>query len=159
MISTAVADNTDVDAGQLAEQTEAYEAELLALDAELDALFADIPADRRLMVTNHDAFGYLATRYGFEVVGTVIPSGSDMAEPSAASLASLATLINELGVPAIFTENTSSSDLANTLAAETGTNVAVVPLFSDSIGEQGSGAETYIAMMRTNGQRITDALK
>lgn len=159
VISTAVADNTDVDAGQLAEQTEAYEAELLALDAELDALFADIPADRRLMVTNHDAFGYLATRYGFEVVGTVIPSGSDLAEPSAESLASLATLINELGVPAIFTENTSSSDLANTLAAETGTNVAVVPLFSDSIGEQGSGAETYIAMMRTNGQRIADALK
>lgn len=159
VISTAVADNTDVDAGQLAEQTEAYEAELLALDAELDAQFADIPADRRLMVTNHDAFGYLATRYGFEVVGTVIPSGSDMAEPSAASLASLATLINELGVPAIFTENISSSDLANTLAAETGTNVAVVPLFSDSIGEQGSGAETYIAMMRTNGQRIADALK
>ena len=159
VISTAVADNTDVDAGQLAEQTEAYEAELLALDAELDALFADIPADRRLMVTNHDAFGYLATRYGFEVVGTVIPSGSDMAEPSAASLASLATLINELGVPAIFTENISSSDLANTLAAETGTNVAVVPLFSDAIGEQGSGAETYIAMMRTNGQRIADALK
>jgi ABC-type Zn uptake system ZnuABC Zn-binding protein ZnuA len=159
VISTAVADNTNVDLGQLAEQTEAYEAELLALDDELEILFSYIPEDRRLMVTNHDAFGYLATRYELEIVGTVIPSGSDMAEPSAASLAGLATLINELGVPAIFTENISSPDLANTLAAETGTNVAVVPLFSDSIGEQGSGAETYIAMMRTNGERIANALK
>ena len=82
-----------------------------------------------------------------------------MAEPSAASLASLATLINELCVPAIFTENISSPDLADTLAAETGSDVTVVALFSDSIGEQGSGAETYIAMMRTNGQRIAEALK
>jgi zinc/manganese transport system substrate-binding protein len=159
VISTTVADNTNVDLGQLAEQTEAYEAELLALDDELEILFSYIPEDRRLMVTNHDAFGYLATRYGFEVVGTVIPSGSDMAEPSAASLAGLATLINELGVPAIFTENISSPDLANTLAAETGTNVAVVPLFSDSIGEPGSDGENYIAMMRTNGERIANALK
>jgi len=159
VISTAVADNTNVNIGQLAEQTEAYEAELLALDDELEILLSYIPEDRRLMVTNHDAFGYLATRYELEVVGTVIPSGSDMAEPSAASLAGLATLINELGVPAIFTENISSPDLANTLASETGTNVAVVPLFSDSIGEPGSGAENYIAMMRTNGERIANALK
>ncbi len=158
VISAAVADNTDVDTAALLEQTEAYEAELLALDAELEALFADIPADRRLMVTNHDAFGYLAVRYGFDVVGTVIPSGSDMAEPSAASLASLATLINELGVTAIFTENISSPNLANTLAAETGSDVTVAALFSDSLGEPGSGGDTYIAMMRTNGQRISDAL-
>jgi zinc/manganese transport system substrate-binding protein len=159
VISTAVADNTDIDAAQLTGQTEAYQAELLALDAELEAMFADIPSERRLMVTNHDAFGYLATRYGFEVVGTVIPSGSDMSEPSAASLASLAALVTELGVPAIFTENISSPDLANTLAGETGNQVTVAALFSDSLGEPGSGAETYITMMRTNGQRIADALK
>jgi zinc/manganese transport system substrate-binding protein len=158
VISTAVADNTDVDASVLADQTAAYEIALLALDAELEALLADIPAERRVMVTNHDAFGYLAVRYGFDIVGTVIPSGSDMAEPSAAALANLAKLINELSVPAIFTENTTSPNLANTLAAETGRGVDVVPLFSDAIGEPGSGGESYIAMMRTNGQRIAAAL-
>jgi len=82
-----------------------------------------------------------------------------MSEPSAASLASLAALVTELGVPAIFTENISSPDLANTLAGETGNQVTVAALFSDSLGEPGSGAETYITMMRTNGQRIADALK
>jgi zinc/manganese transport system substrate-binding protein len=158
LISDAVADATEVDTAVLADQTAAYQDELAALDAELAADFASIPADRRLMVTNHDAFGYLASRYGFDIVGTVIPSGSDMAEPSAASLAGLAALIAELGVPAIFTENIASPNLADTLAAETGTNVSVVPLFSDSIGEPGSGGETYIAMMRTNGQRIVAAL-
>jgi zinc/manganese transport system substrate-binding protein len=158
VISTAVADNTDVDASVLADQTAAYEVALLALDTELEALLAGIPAERRVMVTNHDAFGYLAVRYGFDIVGTVIPSGSDVAEPSAAALANLAKLINELSVPAIFTENTTSPNLANTLAAETGRGVDVVPLFSDAIGEPGSGGESYIAMMRTNGQRIAAAL-
>jgi zinc/manganese transport system substrate-binding protein len=157
-IAQAVADNTDVNDEALQAQTAAYTAELAALDAELQEQFASIAPERRVMVTNHDAFGYLSARFGFDIVGTVFPSGSDLAEPGAASLVALAALIDELSVPAIFTENIASPDLANTLSREASTDVVVVPLFSDSLGPQGSGGETYLTMMRTNGNRIVEAL-
>lgn len=157
-IAEAVAQNTGLDADTLNRQAAAYQAQLAELDAELEAQFATIPAERRLLVTDHDAFGYLAEHYGFEILGTVYPSGSELAEPSAGELADLADLITERGVPAIFSENIASPDLADALAAEVGSEVAVVELFSDSVGGGGSGAETYLAMMRTNGERITGAL-
>ena len=157
-IAEAVAQNTGLDADTLNRQAAAYQAQLAELDAELEAQFATIPAERRLLVTDHDAFGYLAEHYGFEILGTVYPSGSELAEPSAGELAALADLITETGVPAIFSENIASPDLAEALAAEVGSEVAVVELFSDSVGGSGSGAETYLAMMRTNGERITGAL-
>jgi zinc/manganese transport system substrate-binding protein len=158
-IGDAVVAATDLEPTQVAAQTEAYVAELEALNEELDALFATIPPERRVLVTNHDAFGYLADRFGFEIVGTIFPTGSELAEPSAASLVALVALIDELSVPAIFTENIASTDLADTLANETTSDVAVVQLFSDSLGEAGSGAGTYTDMMRTNAERITDALR
>ena len=111
-----------------------------------------------MLVTNHDAFGYFADRYDFEVIGTVIPTGSTADGASAGQLARLAATVREEGVPAIFAENTTSSDLADTLAAEVGQDVVVVELFSDSLGEPGSGAETYVEMMRTNAELIVQAL-
>lgn len=159
VIASTVAANTTIDPDALEANTEAYTAELGELDAELAAQFATIAPEQRLLVTNHDAFGYLAERYGFTIVGTVIPTGSELAEPSASALAELAGLITELGVPAIFTENTSSPDLAETLAAEVGSAVSVVPLYSDSLGAPDSEAATYVMLMRTNGQRIADALR
>ena len=157
-IAEAVATSTGLDADTLNRQAAAYQAELAELDAALEAQFATIPAERRLLVTDHEAFGYLANHFGFEILGTVYPSGSELAEPSAGELAALADLITETGVPAIFSENIASPDLAEALAAEVGSEVAVVELFSDSVGGSGSGAETYLAMMRTNGERITVAL-
>jgi zinc/manganese transport system substrate-binding protein len=137
--------------------TEAYVAELEDLDAEIEALLADIPDERRVLVTNHEVFGYFADRYDFEVVGTVIPAGTTAEGGSAGALARLATVVREEGVPAIFTDETTADNLARTVADEVG-DVEVVALFSESLGPDGSGAETYLGMMRTNAERIAEAL-
>ena len=122
-----------------------------------DDLLAVPAADRRL-VTNHEVFGYFADRYGFEVIGTIIPSGTTLAEPSSADLSALVDIIDETGVPAIFADTSSSSELADVLAEETGEDIAVVELFSESLGEPGSGGETYLQLIRTNADRIVGAL-
>jgi zinc/manganese transport system substrate-binding protein len=134
-----------------------YVAALEALDAEVEALLAPIPAERRLLVTNHAVLGYFADRYGFEVLGTVIPSLSTLAEPSAGELDDLADLIRDAGVPAIFVERSSPTRLAVALAAE-GADVAVVELDTESLGERGSDADTYVGMVRSNARAIAAAL-
>ena len=118
---------------------------------------APIDEGNRVLVTNHDSFGYFADRYEFEVVSTVIPSGSTTEGVSAGELAELAAVVEHEGVPAIFAETTVSDELTQTLAAEVGGDIAVVELFTGSLGESGSGAETYVAMVRTNAQRIAGA--
>jgi zinc/manganese transport system substrate-binding protein len=117
-----------------------------------------VPDERRILVTNHDSLGYFADRYGFEVVATVIPGGSTLGEPSSAELAELVALIGETGVPAIFAENVEPSTLAEAVAAEAGSGVAVVELYTDSLGEAGSGADTLIGMLLTNAERIAGAM-
>lgn len=145
-------------AGRWRAATEAYRRELLALDEEIRAILQEVPAERRRLVTNHHALGYFADRYGFTVVGAIVPGGSTLAEPSPADLAALVETLEREGVRAIFAETTRPADLADALAAELGGRVAVVELFTGSLGEPGSGAETYIAMQRTNAERIAAAL-
>ena len=132
-------------------------ASLEALAADLDETLSVIPADRRKLVTNHEVFGYFADRYDFEVVGAVVPGGGTGAEASAGDLAELAATVEEEGVPAIFADVSSPESLADALAAEAG-DVEVVTLFTESLGPDGSGGETYDAMMRTNATRVVDAL-
>ena len=91
-------------------------------------------------------------------VGTVVPSGSTTDGTSAQELAELTEVIEQQGVPAIFAETTTSDELAQTLAAEVGDDIAVVELYTGSLGEPGSDGDTYVAMTRTNAQRIADAL-
>ena len=158
VIAEGTAEATGLDAATLSAQADAYAAELEALDAELVAAYGAIPAECRKLVTDHDAFGYLAARYDFEIVGTIIPSGSELAEPSASDLADLAATISAELVPAIFSESIFPTDLAEALAREVGDDVALVTLYSDSLGEAGSGADTYVSLMRTNAERITAAL-
>ena len=146
-----------LDTPAFARQVRATVDELHALDAEVERTLSAVPADRRTLVTNHEVFGYFADRYGFDVVGAVIPAGTTQSEPSAEQLAQLADTIEERGVPAIFVETSSPTRLAEALADEVG-DVDVVELFSESLGEEGSGGETYAAMMRTNATRIADAL-
>ena len=152
----ATVDGVDVDA--LTASAEDYIAELETVDAEVVDTLRPIDDGNRVLVTNHDSFGYLADRYEFEVVGTVIPSGSTTEGVSAGELAELAQVVEHEGVPAIFAETTVSDELAQTLAAEVGSDIAVVELFTGSLGDSGSGAETYVAMVRTNAQRIAGAL-
>lgn len=134
-----------------------YQDELTQLhDEVVETLAAVAPADRRL-ITNHDALGYFADRYGFEVIATVIPSGSTLAEPSTAALGELAELIAETGVRAVFAEQIQSADTVESLAARAGP-VEVATLYTGSLGPPGSGAETYAGFMRTNARIVADAL-
>lgn len=146
-----------LDTPAFASQARATIDDLNALDREVEQTLSEVPPDRRTLVTNHEVFGYFADRYGFDVVGAVIPAGTTQAEPSAAQLDELAHTIEEQDVPAIFVETSSPARLAEALADEVG-DVDVVELFSESLGDEGSGGETYAAMMRTNAERIADAL-
>ena len=146
-----------LDAAALDASVDDYVAQLAALDAEVDELVAAIPEERRILVTNHEVFGYFADQYGFEVVGAVIPGGSTADSASAGELAELAETIEAEGVPAVFSDTSASGDLVETLAAEVG-DVAVVELYSESLGESGSDGATYLEMVRTNATRISEAL-
>ena len=146
------------------EGTDTYMANAAAYGAELDQLHEwikvhvqNVPSDRRLLVTSHDAFGYFAEEYDFEVVGVILPGGGTEIEPSAADIAELGHEIEEYGVPAMFGETTVSERLAASIADDAG--IELVRLYSGSLGEEGSGAGTYIGMFRTNVERIVDALK
>jgi len=153
-----IANVEGIDANIVTEAAEAYHGELEALDAEVEALVADIPAENRVLITNHEVFGYFADRYGFEVAGAIIPSGSTLDGTSAGDLAELAELITDEGVPAIFSDVSASDQLAQTLADEVGGDVQVVELFTESLGGSDSEGATYIDMVRTNASRIAEAL-
>ena len=135
----------------------AYVAQLRELDAEVESTLAVVPPDRRTLVTTHDVLGYLADRYGFEVVGTVVPSATTQAAASAAAIDELAAIVEEAGVPTVFADTSAPADLADALADEVG-GVSVVELYSESLGGPGSGADTYEGMVRTNADRIAGAL-
>lgn len=159
LVGDAVVEQVDgVERAAVEDRAAAYADELEALDAEVADLLADVPEDDRVLVTDHEVFGYFADRYGFEVVGTVVPGATTLAEPSSADLAELVEVIEETGVPAIFTETSSSDELADTVAAEVGEQVEVVELYGESLGEPGSDGGTYVALVRTNAERISDAL-
>lgn len=147
-----------LDTPTVRDQATAYADEVLGADADIADELSAIPEDRRVLVTNHEVFSYFADRYGFEVVGTVIPGATTLAEPSSQELSDLADTIREYDVPAIFTDATSSTDLADALADEEGLDVRVVPLASESLGEPGSDTDTYLGMVRANAAAITDAL-
>jgi zinc/manganese transport system substrate-binding protein len=135
-----------------------YQTDLDATYADIVAILDPIPSDRRVLVTNHDAFGYFADRYEFEVIGTIIPGGSTLAEPSSAEIAELVETIVTHDVPAIFVENIGSEGLAGILAEETGTDVKIVQLTSDALGEPGSATGTYLDMLLYNATAIAGAL-
>ena len=136
----------------------AYAAAMSATDQEVAELLSALPGDRREMVTNHEAFGYFAERYGFEILGVVMPGGSTLAEPSSAELAALVDVMEQSGTTTIFAETTEPTTLADAVAAELGKDVEVVELFTESLGAPGSGAETLSEMLLTNAGRISEAL-
>jgi ABC-type Zn uptake system ZnuABC Zn-binding protein ZnuA len=106
------------------------------------------PAERKL-VTDHDAFGYFADRYGIRVVGAVIPSQSTQAQPSAGETARLIRLVRREDVRAIFPESSLSPRLAETVARETGAS-SDYTLYGDTLGPAGSSGSTYLSMEAAN---------
>ena len=144
-------------AGFYAANAASYGEQLDELHAWIQEHVKIVPPERRLLVTSHDAFAYLAAAYGFEVVGLVIPSLAPDVEPSAEHLAELIDVVRDHNLPAVFGETTVSDKLAQAVARETGAEV--VQLYSGSLGEAGSGADTYLGMVRANVERIVEALK
>jgi len=135
-----------------------YEAMLESLDEHIRDQVERIPAENRKLVTNHDTFAYFARAYGFEVIGTVLVGASEVAEPSAGQIAALVEAINQANVPAIFVETTINDRLAQIVAEETGRDIRVLTLYTDSVGLPGSGAETYLDMMRANVATLVEGL-
>jgi len=143
-------------------RADAYVEELMEVHEEMEAMFATIPDANRQLVTNHDALGYLAVRYDFEVLGTVIPGSSTQADADPRGFSELIATVEEADVPAVFAENTDSTVLAEQLASEVigrgDLDIEVVRIYTDALGEEGSGAETYLGLLRTTAELITDAL-
>lgn len=136
---------------------EAYIVQLKELDAFIKAQVESIPVERRLLVTNHEALGYFAERYGFEIVDTILPSFSSEASASAQEIAAAVDAVKASGAPAIFLSEVENASLAGQIAAETGAKV-VDNLHFESL-TNGDPAPTYIDMMKHNVTEIVKALK
>jgi zinc/manganese transport system substrate-binding protein len=136
----------------------AFRTRILDLHEEITRMIEGVPPDRRKMVTNHFSFGYYADRYGLTMLGTVIPAATTGAETSAADFAALVDLLEREEVSVVFGSTTEPTTLADALAQEVGYQVTVVKLYTGSLGEVGSGAETYIDMMRASTRLIVENL-
>lgn len=125
---------------------------LTALDAEIRAGLADIPPEQRTLVTGHESMGYFADRYGFRVVGALIPSLSSQAQASASDLAALKAQVEAQGVPVIFNEVGTPDGIADAIADETGARV--VEIATHNVPDDGS----YITFVRDMARAIDDGL-
>ena len=143
---------------EYAASADAYAVKLKELDRWIVGQVSQVPQARRLLVTNHESFGYFADRYGFTLIGTIIPSVGTEAAPSAQELARLTDRMRQLGVKAIFLETGSNAQLANQIARETGIRV-VTELYTHSTSPPGGTAPTYLDMIRFNTAAILAALK
>ncbi len=136
-----------------ARNARAYLAKLRALDRGIARCIDAVPPARRKLVTDHDAFGYFADRYGIEVVGAVIPSQTTQAQPSAKDLSALAKTVEAEGVQAIFPESSLSSKVADAIARQTGAT-SDHTLYGDTLGPEGSSAGTYLGMEEANAEEM-----
>lgn len=132
-----------------------YLAKLDALESEIKAAVARIPADRRKAITSHDAFGYFVKAYG---IAFIAPQGvSTEAEASAKDVARIIRQIKAEKVPAVFLENITNPRLAEQIARESGAKIGG-RLYSDALSAADGPAGTYIAMMKHNISQIEKAL-
>ena len=135
----------------------AYLRKLRAFDREIADCMRQVPADKRKLVTTHDALGYFADRYDLEVVGALIPSLSTQAQPSARDIDELVDQIRKEGVEAIFPETALNERLEDAVSREAGAEVGG-QLWADALGPDSSGAETYIDAMRKNANTMAEGM-
>ncbi len=140
------------------QNTAAYIAQLTELDQWIQSEIAKIPPEHRKIVTNHESFGYFADRYGFTIIGAIIPSVTTGASPSSRQLTHLVDQIRVSGSKVIFLETGANSQLADQIAAETGVRV-VQNLYTHSITGSDGDAPSYLEMMRWNTRQIVAALE
>nr|MDQ3007662.1 metal ABC transporter substrate-binding protein [Chloroflexota bacterium] len=136
---------------------DAYVAQLKDLDIWINGQVSQIAPKKRLLVTNHEALGYFADRYGFTVIGAIVPSVSSDASASAQQMAELIDQIKASGASALFLDEVENPALAQQIADETGVKV-VEDLHLESLTD-GPPATTYIDMMKHNVTQIVEALK
>jgi len=154
-IRDALAAADPADAAVFRANAERYLAELDALEAEVRTAVAKIPAERRKVISTHDAFGYFAEAYG---IAFIAPLGvSTETEPSARDIAQIIDQIKKTKIPAVFLENMSDGRLIGRIAAETGAKVGGT-LISDALTDEKGDSPTYIAMVRHNIKALTNAL-
>ena len=133
-------------------------ADIRATELDVIKTLDEIPELDRILVTDHDALGYFATRYDFRIVGVVIPGGSTLGETNSQELADLVATMEKEGVVAIFGDTATSSELLEVLAGELDREVSVIQLYVGGLGGPDSGAQTYEEMMRTNATMIAQGL-
>jgi len=136
----------------------AYIQELQDLDQWITSRVSEIPSAKRLLVTNHDTLGYFADRYGFKIIGSVIPSLSTDATPTARDIAALEDQIKAAGVKAIFMEVEANNQLALQISQDTSVKV-IDTLYTHSLTTSAGPAPSYLDMMRYDVSLIVDALK
>lgn len=158
LVAGQLATTTGLDAAGFQSRAATYANSALAAQAEAIAILSVVPSDQRKLVTNHDALEYFANRFNLEVIGTVIPGGSTMAEPSASDLSELVELIKANKVKAIFSESTVSAKLIDTVSREVGSQVQLVELSTDTLGTPGSDTATYPGLIVTTARLIANGL-
>jgi ABC-type Zn uptake system ZnuABC Zn-binding protein ZnuA len=157
-IEAALADLDPDLASSVEERADKYASDIQAVDRVIATSCIDaVPAEDRKIVTDHDAFAYLGARYGIEIVGSVIPATTTEAQASAGELADLRATIEREGVKAVFPETSVSSDLAATIAEETGAS-ADNELYGDTLGPEGSDGATYLEMISANGMALLEGM-
>lgn len=158
-VAKGLADADPDNAATYKKNAEAYNEKLDNLDEWIEDNIDQIPEDKRLLVTNHDALYYFNDEYDVTFVGSIIPSWDDNAEPSAAELDELIAKIKEHKVPAIFAEQQLSPDTAKAIANETGAKVysGEDGLYTDALGPEGSDGDTYIGSQIHNVTQLVDS--
>jgi ABC-type Zn uptake system ZnuABC Zn-binding protein ZnuA len=144
--------------GDYQQNAQTYISQLIELDQWILNAVAQIPAENRILITNHESLGYFADRYGFQIAGAVIPSTSSDAMPTAKQLANLVAVIRTKHVKAIFLETGSNPDLAEQVARETGITI-VNTIYTHSLTQQDGPAPTYLDMMKYDVTTIVQVLQ
>jgi ABC-type Zn uptake system ZnuABC Zn-binding protein ZnuA len=152
-IRTALVDADPRGLSTYARNAGGYSDSLRRLDRDLRKLIGTVPKKQRLLVTSHQDFGYFAERYGIRIVGTVIPSSSTSAEPSARDLADLVATMRENRVRVVFPEASTDPALEASVASDAGATLGQ-GLLADTLGPTDGPAGTYIGMMRQNATRM-----
>ena len=158
LVADELALTTTIDRSVVDANLKTYTDTVQAAAADAALVLDTVPETQRLLVTNHDALEYLANHFHYKIIGTVIPGGSTLAEPSASDLRELVGTVKSSGVKAIFSESTTSSKLAETVAREVGKNISIVELSTDSLGAPGTPTSTYQGLLTTTARLIANGL-
>jgi zinc/manganese transport system substrate-binding protein len=135
------------------ERAQAYAEELMTLDGEIEQSLAALPPSERRLVTSHDALGYFADRYGFEVLATPFPASGPEAEASAQTITEVENAVKSSGVKAVFAEETDDPEVLRQIGEDTGVEVE-----EDLLVESPGDAPSYIEMLRRDAELISAAL-